>query len=371
MMQQLIAHKEKMKIAIFHNFMDNIGGAEMVGLTLARELKADFYSTNIEEDKIKKMGFGEIRLKSIGKVPVDAPYRQQAALGRFRRLNLKKQYDCYIIGGDWAMSAAVNHKPNLWYVHSPVREIWDLYRYTRQNVVPFYLRWGFDAWAGYNRYLNKRYVRHADTLVCNSRNTQQRIKQYLGRDATVIHPPIETSEFQYKKNGDYWLSVNRLITHKRVDIQMEAFSKLPDEKLVVVGSYEQSGHFRRYADYIKKIKPANVEIRSWIDRGQLLELYANCKGFITTSQEEDFGMAPVEAMASGKPVIAPNEGGYKETVIDGVTGRLIDDINPDKLVQAVQEIGKDLQRYKDACLKQAAKFDTTLFIAMIKEMIGA
>ncbi len=69
--------------------------------------------------------------------------------------------------------------------------------------------------------------------------------------------------------------------------------------------------------------------------------------------------------------IAPNEGGYKETVIDGVTGRLIDDINPDKLVQAVKEIGKDPQRYKDACLKQAMKFDTTLFIAMIKEMIGA
>ena len=341
----------------------------MVGLTLARELKADFYSTNIDEDKIKKMGFGQIRLKSIGRVPFNAPYRQQAALGRFRRLNLEKQYDFYIIDGDWAMSAAVNHKPNLWYVHSPIREIWDLYRYTRQNTVPFYLRWGFDAWAGYNRHLNKRYVRHVDKLACNSRNTQQRIKKYFGRNAAVIHPPIETSRFQYKKNGDYWLSVNRLITHKRVDTQMEAFSRLPDEKLIVVGSYEQAGHFRRHADYIRKIKPANVGILSWVGRSQLLELYANCRGFITTSRDEDFGMAPVEAMASGKPVIAPNEGGYKETVIDGVTGELIDDINPDKLVQAIKEIGKDPAKYKEACLKQAAKFDTKVFIAKIKDQI--
>ncbi len=358
-----------MKIAVFHNFMDNIGGAEIVGLTLARELNADFYTTNIDEDKIRKMGFPDIKLKSIGKIPINAPFRHQETLRKFRKLNLGIMYDFYIIDGDWAMSGAVNNKPNLWYAHSPIREIWDLYRYTRQNIVPFPLRWIFDIWVGYNRYLNKKYVRHVDKIICNSENTKERIKKYLKKEAVVINPPVETSKYYYKETGGYWFSVNRLFYHKRIDIQIKAFQKLPNEKLVIVGSYEKSKHFQAYANRIKLIKPKNIEIISWIEHKQLTNLYANCKGFITTTRDEDFGMAPVEAMASGKPVIAPNEGGYKETVIDGVTGKLIDDIDEEKLIQAIREIGKGPEKYKDACIRQAKKFDTKVFIDKIKEQL--
>jgi glycosyltransferase involved in cell wall biosynthesis len=349
--------------------MDNIGGAEIVGLTLARELNADFYTTNIGEDKIRKMGFSDVRLKSIGKIPINAPFRQQAALWRFRKLNLKGKYDFFIIDGDWAVSAAVNNKPNLWYVHSPIREIWDLYRDIRQNIVPFPLRWIFDVWVYYNRYLNKKYIRHVNKIACNSENTQKRVKKYLQRDAVIINPPIEISRHYYKKAGNYWLSVNRLFYHKRIDIQTKAFSRLPDEKLIIVGSYEQAGHFQSYANYIKRIKPKNVEVISWVNSNKLVDLYANCKGLITTAKDEDFGMTAVEAMASGKPVIAPNEGGYKETVINGVTGKLINDINVDKLVNAVKEIEENPQKYKDTCIEQAKKFDIKVFIKKIKEEI--
>ena len=103
-----------MKIAIFHNYMDNIGGAEMVGLLLSRELDADIYTTNIDDEKIRKMGFLDGRIKTIGKVPKNAPFRQQIALKRFRNFKTEEKYDMHIIEGDWAISGAVKHKPNMW-----------------------------------------------------------------------------------------------------------------------------------------------------------------------------------------------------------------------------------------------------------------
>jgi len=358
-----------MKIAVLHNYMDNIGGAERVCLTLARNLKADFYSTNINYDSIKKLGFSDIKIKSIGRVPVNAPYKQQAALARFRYFKPKIKYDYYIIAGDWAVSAAVLNKPNLWYVHSPIREIWDLYKDTRKIVVHPFLRNLFDIWVIYNRYLNKGYINHVDKVVSNSINTKKRVKRYLNRNATVIYPPIDTKKFYYAKTGYFWLSVNRLITFKRVEMQLEAFRELPNEKLIIVGSYEPAKHFKDYVAYLYRIKPDNVEILHWISFEKLRELYSNCKGFICSSTDEDFGMSVIEAMASGKPIIAPNEGGYKETLIDGKTGILIDDMDYNKLVDAISMVGMDPSIYKEVCLAEAKKYDTEIFIKKIRAEI--
>ena len=114
-------------------------------------------------------------------------------------------------------------------------------------------------------------------------------------------------------------------------------------------------------------------MRSWISEKELIDLYANCKGFLTTSIDEDFGMTPVEAMAAGKPAIAPNEGGYKETIINEETGILINDINENKLAQAVKNLGKKINKnplkYKTVCQNRAKNFDVEIFIKKIKEKI--
>ncbi len=363
-----------MKIAIFQNFLDNIGGAEVVGLTLARELKADIYTTNIDREKIHQMGFDDVTIHSIGKVPVNAPFRQQMVLHRFRKLNLKNKYDFFIINGDWAVSAAVNNKPNLWYVNATIREIWDMREYVRENLVSLFKRPVFDMWVIYNRYLNKKHVGHVTTIAANSTFTKERVKKYLGRNSELIYPPTQTKRFHFGKTGDYWLSVNRLIEYKRIDMQLEAFSKLPNEKLIILGPYEQAKTSRRYVERIKKIKPPNVTIiKGAKNFEELVNYYANCKGFITTCLKEDFGMTAIEAMASGKPVIAPNEGGYRETIVNGKTGILIDHIDHNELIEATKKVNSTLEKntryYVTDCQQQASKFDVTIFILKIKEMM--
>jgi glycosyltransferase involved in cell wall biosynthesis len=356
------------KIAIFHNYMDNIGGAEILCFTLARELNADIYTTNISSEKIKKMGFGDVlpRIKSIGKVPINAPFRHQIALLKFRFLKLKG-YDYHIIAGDWAMSGAVRNKPCMWYINSPFNELWQYKDWLRNEVIESWKKIPFDVFVWFNRFLSKRYIKHYDCLVSNSNNVKNRVMKYYGKESVVIHPPTYTSKYEYKESKGYWLSVNRLITHKRIELQMKAMAKLPNEKLIIVGSYEKGANqFESYMKYIESIKPSNVEIVNWVSDDKLKELYSECKGVLCTAMDEDFGMTPVEAMASGKPVIAVNEGGYKETVIDGVTGKLIK-ADVDSLVEAINEVGEDVEKYKDACLKRAKEFDVEKFIEKIRE----
>jgi glycosyltransferase involved in cell wall biosynthesis len=365
-----------MKIAIFHNYMDNIGGAEIVTLTLARELNADIYSTNIDFEKIEKMGFSEVipRIYSIGTIPKKAPFRQQLAFWKFRKLDLGKRYDFYIIAGDWAMSGAVNNKPNLWYAHSPLNELWQFREDIRNNMLSAPKRLPYDLWVMINRALTLRYAHHVENWVCNSANTQQRIKRYYKKDARIIYPPIDTERYSCQPSKGYWLSVNRLTAAKRINIQIEAFAKMPQEKLIIVGSYEKGvKQFEDIRHSLETTKTQNIEMRSWVSDDELKKLYAECRGFITTAKDEDFGMTAVEAMASGKPVIAPSEGGYTESIIHNSTGIFIPSIHSEELIEAVQHINhtlaSDPEHYVTACLNQAKRFDTSVFIESIKEFI--
>lgn len=365
-----------MKIAIFHNFMDNIGGAEIVALTLTRELKADLYTTNIDTEKIEKMGYNDLvsQIFSIGKIPKQAPFRQQLAFWKFRRLNLSGKYGFFIIAGDWAMSGAVNNHPNLWYAHSPLNELWEFKDFIKKELLNFWKKPIYNLWVAFNRKLSLKYSRHVDNWVANSLNTKRRIKKYYDMEATVIYPPVETKKYNFDFLQGYWLSVNRFAAHKRPEMQLEAFKILPQENLIMVASYEKGvAQFENCRKYILEHKSDNVIVKNWVSDEELKKLYSCCNGFITTAKDEDFGMTAVEAMASGKPVIAPREGGYIESVIDGQTGILIDDIDGVKIAEAMKEIkrkmGVDRFIYKEACLNQAKKFDSSVFISKIKEIV--
>ncbi len=371
-----------MRVAIFHSFMDNIGGAEIVTLTLARALGADVYTTNVSEGHIRNMGFGDVlpRVKSIGRVPKKAPFRHQATLWRFRRLSLGKSYDRYVICGDWAMSAAVNHSPNLWYAHSPLNELWEFKDYVRDEIVK--TRWKrplFDLWAHMNRRITLRYAKSVGAWMCNSANTQDRIRRYYRKEAEIAYPPTDTKRFELptaatNEKPGYWLSVNRIMRPKRIEIQMEALSLMPEERLVIVGSYERGAiQFEGYKEELDRICPSNVSIRSWVPQEELVALYAGAKGLLATALDEDFGMSTVEAMAAGKPVVASDKGGYRETVVNGETGLLVKDVDGRRLAAAMREVSDNLARdpgrYDRACRERAGNFDTEKFVEALRSRL--
>lgn len=366
-----------MRIAIFHNFIDNIGGAEIVTLALARELGADVYTTNIDEKKIIKMGFEDVLVQifSIGKIPKQAPFRQSLAFWKFRQLNLSGKYDFFIISGDWAMSAAVNNHPNLWYAHSPLNELWEFQGFIKKELLNFWKRPIYRLWVYINQKLTIKYSKSVDNWVANSLNTKNRIKKYYQQEAEIIYPPVDTVKYNPKESQDYWLSVNRLAVHKRAEMQVKAFNLLPEEKLIMVASYEKGvAQFEACRRRINSIKPDNVIIKNWVSDEELKSLYENCKGFITTAYNEDFGLTAVEAMAAGKPVIAPYDGGYIESVVNGETGVLIKDVDDKKIVNAIKIINNNLDKnklfYKNNCLDRAREFDVSVFIKKIKDIIN-
>ncbi|MFH1055768.1 MAG: glycosyltransferase [Candidatus Altiarchaeota archaeon] len=352
-----------MKALILHDYLDNIGGGEKLMLALAREVGADFATLDYDSRVVDDMDLTGVNVINLGSTPKLPPLKQIAASMKYSLCDLRRDYDFFIFSGNWAHYAARTHHPNLWYCHTPVRAF-----YTDYENMALRMGWQstlFRLWVTVHRRLDGRSVRNVDKILVNSKNTQGRVKRYYGRDCEVVYPGIDTKRFGYKESGDFWLSVNRLYPEKRVDLQADAFRMMPDERLVVVGGNLAGDHSNKYVAKLLRNKPANVEYRGRVPEDEVIDLYSRCKGFICTALDEDFGMTPVEAMASGKPVVATREGGYLETVVDGVTGVFVN-ANALDIKAAVREVGGDPGRYRRACEKRALLFDFKVFVECMK-----
>ncbi|NLE00522.1 MAG: glycosyltransferase family 4 protein, partial [Fibrobacter sp.] len=196
---------------------------------------------------------------------------------------------------------------------------------------------------------------------------KERIKKYHGREAPVIYPPVDTGQFSCREYGDFWLSVNRIYPEKRIELQIEAFRKMPDEQLVICGGFAAGDHAARYSQKIMEHVPDNVTFRGEVKEEELIDLYSRCRGLVCTALDEDFGLTPIEAMASGKPVVAVAEGGFLETIVPG-TGILVP-ADASLIRDAVQTISPFVHDYHDDCLKQALNFDISNFAEKFKEII--
>lgn len=357
-----------MKIAIFHDYIGAIGGGEKLVLTLARELGADVITTDVDADSVRKMGFEDVNIISLGETIKMPPLKQISASLRFALCDFSKKYDFFIFSGNWAHYAAKRHKPNLWYCHTPVRAFYDLKNQVIRSQEKLWQRIISKAWIELHKWFDKRSIKNVNWIIANSRNTRNRIKRYYNKDAAIIYPPVQIKNYYFEADKNYWLSVNRLYPEKRIWLQIETFRNLPDERLKLVGGYSKGDHAEKNIKFLPVV-PYNVELLGMVSEDELRKLYTWCKGLITTAQDEDFGLTPVEAMASGKPVIAVKEGGYLESIIDGETGMLVRPTVPE-LVDAIKRISNNPGKYRSACEAQAKKFGTSIFLEKIKSEIS-
>src|SRR5208337_3624094 len=144
--------------------------------------------------------------------------------------------------------------------------------------------------------------------------------------------------------------------------------RMPGERLVIIGGSVRGEYSGSYARCIGEKLPPNVTLLSGIPEEKLVEYYGRCRGLIATSKDDPVGMTAIEAMASGKPVVAVKEGGYLETVVDGKTGVLID-CTPEALVDAVKLVGRNPGSYTNECRRQAEKFDVRVFLSCMESLI--
>lgn len=196
-----------------------------------------------------------------------------------------------------------------------------------------------------------------------SQNVAERIKRYYNRDSVMIYPPVDTEYFQPQSTDkDYFLVVSALVPYKRIDIVIDAFNKL-QLPLKIIGTGTEFHKLKKQANN-------NIEFLGWLTDNEVRDYYAGCKALLFPGIE-DFGITVLEAQSCGRPVIAYNDGGAKETVDSNIpTGLFFDEQTPELLIQAVNKFNDIKGTFnKDKIREHAQKFNRKSFTERLKNEI--
>ena len=252
------------------------------------------------------------------------------------------------------------------YMHTPMRYAWDdCQKYTRDFYFPKIIKKLIPFAMNYIRLWDKTSADRVDIFIANSNFVARRIKKYYHKDSIVINPPVDTKKFSItdnltkEKTEKYFLMVGRLITYKRHDIAIEAFNRL-GLKLKIIGRGPEM-------ERLKKISKSNIEFLSRVNDEDLKKYYSDCQAFIFP-QEEDFGIVAIEALASGKPLIAYRGGDIPEHMEEEKMGVFFEEQNPEAIIEAVKKFD-NMSFDRKYIRSKVLKFDREIFKEKIKEII--
>lgn len=259
------------------------------------------------------------------------------------------------------------HTTHISYCHSPMRYAWDFtHEYQSDTREKRALRLPVRLLQHYLRLWDRAAADRVHHFIANSKTVAERIKKYYRRDATVIYPPVDVDAFRATGADDgYFLIVSHLAPYKRIAVAVQAFNKL-QLPLVVAGEGPEFKRLQRFAG-------KTVTLLGGVSEEKKRDLMERCTAFVFPG-EDDFGIAPVEAMAAGKPVLALRRGGATETVIEGVTGEFFDDPVPEVLADGVRRLRENLNVYDRTRIRaraeefRAERFEEE-FLATVKRLV--
>lgn len=330
-----------MKIALVHDYLVQYGGAERV-LECFTELFPYASIYTIVHDKEAMHGVFEdkrVYTSFLQKFPLAR--RRHRLFPLFMPLAVEEfdfsDYDVVLSdSSSYAKGIITGSKTlHICYMHTPMRYAWDdCQKYTEDFGFPRLIKKLIPFFMNYIRLWDKSSVDRVDKLIANSQFVSRRIKKYYQRDSVVINPPVNVDKFHVgNQREDYFLMVGRLIAYKRHDIVIKAFNEL-GLPLKIIGRGPEMKKLKEMAN-------DNIEFLGRVDDEDLPEYYSKCQAFIFP-QEEDFGIVAIEAMASGRPLIAFRGGDIPEHMEESRTGVFFDEQTPEAVVDAVENFeGKD------------------------------
>lgn len=355
-----------MKLALVHDHLIQDGGAEKV-LRILQQIwpTAPTYTLFYDAKKFPDFKNKEIKTSFLQKFPF-ALKKYQWYLPLMPTATESHNLSDYqvVISSSSAFSKGVVTSPgtvHICYCHTPTRYLWsDTHSYVSELRVPGFIKAALPPILSHLRMWDRAAADRVDLFVANSQNVRERIKKYYNHDSVVVHPPVETENFFISSEPkEYFLVGGRLVPYKRYDIIIQAFNRLGYPlKIFGSGPIENA---------LKKTAKPNIEFVGRVSDQEQAKLYANCRAFLHP-HEEDFGITQIEAMASGRPVIAYRKGGALEAIKEGVTGEFFDE-------QIWEDLADHLIRFNEnkydpqAIRAYAEKFGVERFKKEIKELV--
>jgi len=356
-----------MKLAIVHDFLNQYGGAErVVGYFLKLFPEVPIYtSIYFPDHTFNLFKHKKIITTFMQKIPgIRKYYKNFFFLYPYAFRSLKLGNYEIILSSSSSYSHFINKYKNsvlINYCYTPPRFLWESESYLEGEKISNALSAVIKPVIYFLRKMDLNQSKKVDYYIAISEYVRNKIRKIYNRKSIVIYPPIETQKYRFRKDkDDFYIVVSRLKGYKRVDIAIEAFNILGKE-LLIVGTGEDENNLR-------KISGENIKFLGSVSDNKLLDLYSRAKALVFTGKE-DFGLTPIEAQASGTPVVAYGEGGILETIVKGKTGFFFNKWKPGALVDVIKKFEKNpLDPVR--CRENAARFDFKNFKKGIKSFIN-